>query len=182
MDTGKILAYNQKKLREERGMSLGQLSKISGISKAMLSEIERGNCNPTVNTLFRLANGFGVPYTRLLEEVELNSSYISKEEAVVQSNEAGNYHTRCYFKCTENRNFELFFSELEKKSESTSLRHADCAQEYVYVIFGELEIQTPTDCHLLSSGDALMFDASVTHTYRNKSEEKATFLIVNYYP
>ena len=47
MDLGKIIAVNLRRLRTERNLTLGQLSKISGISKAMLSDIEKGSSNPT---------------------------------------------------------------------------------------------------------------------------------------
>ena len=48
MELGKIIALNLKELRTERNLTLGQLSKLSGISKAMLSDIEKGGSNPTI--------------------------------------------------------------------------------------------------------------------------------------
>ena len=51
MELGKIIAVNLKELRRERNLTLGQLSKMSGISKAMLSDIEKGDSNPTINTI-----------------------------------------------------------------------------------------------------------------------------------
>lgn len=58
MELGKVIAINLKQLRTERNLTLGQLSKISGISKAMLSDIEKGNSNPTINTIWKIAQWF----------------------------------------------------------------------------------------------------------------------------
>ena len=70
MDLGKIIAFNLKELRTERNLTLGQLSKITGLSKAMLADMEKGGSNPTINTIWKIAKGLNVPYTRLMEEIE----------------------------------------------------------------------------------------------------------------
>ena len=60
MEAGRVIAENLRTLRAERNLTLGQLSRISGISKAMLAEIEKGGSNPTINTLLKIANGLNV--------------------------------------------------------------------------------------------------------------------------
>lgn len=70
MDWGKRIGANLKQMRTERNLTLGQLSGLAGISKAMLSEMEKGMGNPTINTIWKIANGLKVPYTRLLEGSE----------------------------------------------------------------------------------------------------------------
>ena len=61
MDLGKIIAFNLKELRTERNLTLGQLSKITGLSKAMLADMEKGGSNPTINTIWKIAKGLNVP-------------------------------------------------------------------------------------------------------------------------
>lgn len=63
MNINSIIAENLKTLRTERNLSLGQLAELSGISKVMLSQIEKGDTNPTINTLWKIAKGLKVPYT-----------------------------------------------------------------------------------------------------------------------
>lgn len=53
MELGTVIAINLKELGTERNLTLGQLSKISGVSKAMLSDIEKGDSNPTINTILQ---------------------------------------------------------------------------------------------------------------------------------
>lgn len=152
MDLGKIIAFNLNKLRTERSLTLGQLAKLSGISKAILSDIEKGGSNPTINTIWKIANGLNVPYTRLMEVKE------------------------------PDRNFELFYCELDAESANASIAHSPRAQEYIYVIEGSLTLKTDTAVYELYAGDSLVFSSSVNHTYINDGKIKVKFMVINYYP
>lgn len=182
MDLGKVIAVNLKDLRTERNLTLGQLSKLSGISKAMLSDIEKGNSNPTINTIWKIANGLNVPYTRLMENVEKEATVIRKEEPVVQTGETEHYRIHCYFTNTPIRNFEFFYVELDSNSSNATIGHSEKAQEYIYIIKGELVLQTEAGDHRLNEGDALVFDSSIGHTYRNEKDTLLAFIVINYYP
>ena len=67
MSINTVIAKNLNRLRNERNLSLGQLAELSGVSKVMLSQIEKGDSNPTVNTIWKIASGLNVPYTAILE-------------------------------------------------------------------------------------------------------------------
>lgn len=182
MELGKVIAINLHELRTERNLTLGQLSKMSGISKAMLSDIEKGGSNPTINTIWKIANGLNVPYTRLMEGIEKEATVIRKSEPAVQTGETGHYRICCYFTNTPVRNFELFYVELDAHSSNSTIGHSEKAQEYIYIIQGELLLQTETGDYTLSRGDALMFDSSIGHTYINEKDTLLTFMVINYYP
>ena len=182
MDLGQIIAANLRKLRIERDISSSQLAKASGVSKAMLSEIERGNGNPTVNTLLKIANGLNVPYMRLMEEPEEEVELVRREEADVMTNGNGDYSLACYFTSTPGRNFEILYGHLKPHSVNDSLKHGDKAKEFVLVIKGRLELKSGGASYELDTGDALMFDASKNHSYINHGDEETEFMILNYYP
>ncbi len=181
MELGTIIAINLKNLRTERNLTLGQLSKISGISKAMLSDIEKGNGNPTINTIWKIANGLNVPYTRLMEDIENETTLVRKEEAVMQADESGHYRLHCYFPSTPTRNFELFYAELDAHTVHDSIGHSEKAQEYLYVLSGELDLTAGAGSFVLYAGDSLAFDSSVPHTYLNNNDSLLTFIVINYY-
>ena len=82
MDWGKRIGANLKQMRTERNLTLGQLSGLAGISKAMLSEMEKGMGNPTINTIWKIANGLKVPYTRLLEGSEPGPTLVRRGGAL----------------------------------------------------------------------------------------------------
>lgn len=182
MELGKVIAINLKELRTERNLTLGQLSKMSGISKAVLSDIEKGSSNPTVNTIWKIANGLNVPYTRLMESIEKETTIIRKSEPVVQTGETDHYRVYCYFTNTPVRNFELFYVELDAHSSNVTIGHSEKAQEYIYMIQGELVLHTEMGDHTLQVGDALVFDSSINHTYMNRQDFLLSFLVINFYP
>ena len=103
MDLGKIIGENLRRLRTERNLSLGQLAKTSEISKGILSEIEKGNSNPTINTILKIADGLSIPYTALLEEPQKECDLIRKEDTEIQQDDFGTYRLRCYFPCSSSR-------------------------------------------------------------------------------
>lgn len=182
MELSKMIAFNLKRLRSERNLSLGQLAKEAGISKAMLSDIEKGSGNPTINTIWKIANGLKVPYTKLLEETDGEATVVRRAETVVQTGETQSYRVYCYYKTTPVRNFELFYVELDAASSNRSIGHSEKAQEYIYVIQGELALHTEAGAYTLRAGDSLVFDASIAHTYRNEGAVLLTFMVINSYP
>ncbi|NYB74962.1 helix-turn-helix transcriptional regulator [Sedimentibacter hydroxybenzoicus DSM 7310] len=182
MELGKIIAFNLKELRTERNLTLGQLSKISGISKAMLSDIEKGNSNPTINTIWKIANGLNVPYTKLMDGIEKEATVIRKTDSVMQTGETEHYRVYCYFTNTPVRNFELFYVELDAQSSNASIGHSEKSQEYIYIIQGELVLHTEAGDYTLNVGDSLVFDSSIGHTYINKQDTLLIFMVINYYP
>ena len=67
-EVNELIGINLKKMREERGYSIGKLSEIVEVSKSMLSQIEKGETNPSVGTIWKIANGLRVSFTSLLNE------------------------------------------------------------------------------------------------------------------
>ena len=181
-DLGRIIAMNLKQLRTERSLTLGQLAKESGVSKAILSDMEKGESNPTINTIIKVSKGLNVPYSRLMEGVEPESTLVRQQETVMQANE--NHHDRifCSFTTSPKRNFELFRVELDPNSSNVSIAHPPKSQEYLYVLEGELTLETETESYTLHPGDSLGFASSVPHTYHNRQTEQAVFLCINYHP
>ena len=119
-DLGRQLGENLKQLRRERGLTLGQLAALAGLSKAMLSDMEKGGANPTVNTIWKLANGLKVPYTRLLEGEAPAATLVRGADLRPQTEGDGHYRVYCAFPGGGQRNFELFYMELDPQCAHTS--------------------------------------------------------------
>src|SRR5690349_14272516 len=75
-DAGRALAHRVKKEREARGWSLADLAERSGISKAMLSNIERVAASPTAGTLARIASAFGLTLSGLVARAEQDGGQV----------------------------------------------------------------------------------------------------------
>ena len=112
----------------------------------------------------------------------MRAFFIRREDAPPQQAENGQYRVFCYFKGGAERNFELFAMELDPQGDYTSAGHLAQAQEYIYVLEGRLTVETGGGVYHLDPGDALGFDSTKEHRYRNQGEVLVRGLILNYYP
>lgn len=96
MEINQIIAANPEKLRTERNLSLGQLSLACDASKVLLSQIEKSDSNPTVNTIWKIANGLKVPYSLLLEQPVHDTSIIKKSQIAIQEDDESHYRIYCF--------------------------------------------------------------------------------------
>lgn len=182
MDVTDIIAENLRELRGQRNLSLGQLSALSGVSKVMLSQIERSETNPTINTLWKIANGLKVPYSALLEKRVQEAAVKRREEIRMQADEGGCYRLYCYYPTTPCRNFELFQIEVDAGCKHTTNGQAERSEEYVMVLEGELTFTIGGESRVLYPDDAIHFDASAEHSYFASGNETLKAVIINHYP
>ncbi|MEA5039380.1 MAG: XRE family transcriptional regulator [Clostridiaceae bacterium] len=176
-----VIADNLKRLRTERNLSLGQLAELSGVSKVMLSQMEKGDTNPTINTIWKIAKGLRVPYSALMEQPQ-TAAAIRQAEIAVQADEDGHYRLFCYYANTPTRDFELFQIELDCGFSHTTLGHSEKSQEYIMVLKGELTLTVGGENHVLLPNDAVSFTASAKHTYASTGPETLRAVVINYYP
>lgn len=182
MEIGTIIATNLKRLRTERNLSLGQLSTLCEVSKVMLSQIEKGASNPTINVLWKIAGGLKVPYTALLEQSDTPSTIVHKSTIVPQNGEDTHYRIFCFYPSTPSRNFELFQIELDAGHHFTSIGHLEKTQEYVMVLEGELTLTSGDHHYHLKPNDTIEFNAATSHTYVACGDQMLKAAVINYYP
>ena len=181
METSQIIAENIKRIRTEQGLSLGQLAELSGVSKVILSQIEKGNSNPTVNTMWKIANGLQVPGTQLFEAVEPEEKIIRFGDVQSRMKKDASYKSYTYYHATNSRPFDWFLVEVEARSWYESIGHNDGSIEHIYVISGILEIVVGEERHKLHPGDSMYFEGVRSHVYVNLSDELLKLISVVYY-
>ncbi len=181
METSQIIAENVKRIRMEQGLSLGQLAELSGVSKVILSQIERGNSNPTVSTLWKIANGLHVPGTSLFDPVGTEQKVIRFAELNPRMLQEGDYKSYTYYYATGSRPFDWYLVELEPRGRHETIGHNDGSVEYVYVTSGILEIVIGNEHLELHPGDSAYFEGAQSHWYINKSDEILKVISVIHY-
>src|SRR5258706_8722022 len=67
-DLAPLVGRNLRRLRGDRGLSLEKLARASGVSRAMLGQIELGQSAPTINVLWKIAQALGVPFSTLITQ------------------------------------------------------------------------------------------------------------------
>jgi transcriptional regulator with XRE-family HTH domain len=182
MNLNLIIAANLKRLRQERNFSLGQLGELAGVSKVMLAQIEKGETNPTINTIWKIANGLKVPYTVLIDEPETAMQVITKKDTAAQISEDRQYRIYCYYSTNQKRNFELFTMELDSAATYTSVGHSEKSLEYILVLEGELVLKTGNNSYILKPEESLCFASAAPHTYSNSGTSMVKAVIINFYP
>lgn len=179
MDAGQIIAQNVKRLREERNWSQGQLAEKAGTSKVIISQIEKGDSNPTINTIWKLAKAFSLPYTSLLDPPKMKAFHVRKGDVSEMKEE--NYHVFSYYPETIERNFEIYRFEVDSHGEYTSMGHSTKSYEYIMLTEGELTVKIDGNQYSLFEGDALCFEAANSHTYKNNGDKTAkAWMIIHY--
>lgn len=181
MNLNAIIASNLKRLRMERNLSLGQLAELSAVSKVMLSQIEKGDSNPTINMIWKIANGLKVPYTVLIDEQDNDSEYVSRQQRKEQQDSNGHYRIYRYYNSTPRRNFELFIMELDPGTEHTSVGHSGKSQEYIVVLEGSLCLKADDREYHLDKEDSICFPSANSHVYINRGGCIMKSIVINYY-
>ncbi|MBY4676186.1 helix-turn-helix domain-containing protein [Marinobacterium arenosum] len=162
--------------RQQRGWSLDRTARETGVSKAMLGQIERGESSPTVATLWKIATGFKLSLSSFLEVAEpAGERPVIRRVAESSLQESEQLQFFPLFPFDPAFGFELFQIALEPGQEHLSEPHDEGVTEHVIVVSGAMEVLAGGDWHPLACGEAIRFAANQPHGYRNLGAEKALF-------
>ena len=175
------IGTNLRRLRDERRLSLDQTAKLCGVSKSMLGQIERGETSPTVNTVWKIAAGFGLPFTALLRSPRPEVNMVRREDMTPVLEDGGRYRLYLYFMQEPGRDFEVCAAEVDAGGGIAAQGHGPDVEEYVVVNQGELTL-TLDQPHVLRAGDSIAFPAHTPHAYRNSGTELLRFTMIIRYP
>ncbi len=178
------LGKRVKKLRGDRGWSLEELANVSGVSRSMLSEIEREKANPTLTVTFRIARAFGLTLQELIESAEASASKIQ----VIRANDRAQVYRsdkQCEIRTLSPINLEkdVEFYELTLRPGGTlrSQPHFEGTREFLTVEEGTVRIESDQNSEELAKGDSGTYRADVPHAIVNTGKGDAlVFLVVIY--
>ena len=109
-----LIAENLKDIRKGKGLSLEQVSSLTTISKSMLSQLERGEVNPTISTVYKLALGLKVPVTAFTADKPQPFFETGKKEVEPLAGDDGRYRLYPIFSFREGQDFEIFDLEFDE--------------------------------------------------------------------
>lgn len=185
-DVGSInedLGRRVKKLRGDRGWSLQELASASGVSRSMLSEIERERANPTLSVTYRIARAFGLSLQDLIESADFASTI----QIIRASDRAQVFRSdkQCQIRTLSPLNLEkdVEFYELRLPAGGAlrSQPHVDGTREFLTVEEGAVDLECGNCREVLGKGDSTTYRADVAHAIVNSSKREAVlFLVVIY--
>jgi transcriptional regulator with XRE-family HTH domain len=186
-DLAPVVGTNLRRLRMRRGLSLEKLSQRSGVSRAMLSQIELGQSAPTINVLWKIARALDVTFATLIQAREAGgTTVLKKAQAKVLANQSGTFSSRALFPFDGPRRAEFYELRLAAKATEEADAHAPGTVENLVVVEGQLEIIVDRggghgETHKLDTGDAIVFEADVPHSYVNVGgKESVMYLVMTY--
>lgn len=157
------LAGNVRRLRLARGMSLRDLAEVTGSSKALLSQIERGVANPTIGVLTRVAGALDVTLHELVRSPLLAPQLVAGDWGDLAS--LDEVAVRTIFTSFERRRLEISEAALPAGDSSSKSSHGRGSEEYAYLLDGAVTVTSNGWSVELAPGDGLRFSAEFDHVY-----------------
>ena len=182
VDRAPAVGPNLRRIRIQRRLSLERLAQASGVSRAMLGQIELGQSTPTINVVWKIAQALSLPFSALLTtpSTERTTVLPSRRSKVLRSAD-GAFSSRALFPFDAPRTVEFYELRLAPRSTERAEAHAPGTVENLVVTDGALEMIVGHEHHRLAAGDSIQFDADTAHEYRNPGKsETVMYLVMTY--
>ena len=177
------LGSRVKQLRSDKGWSLETLANASGVSRSMLSQIEREQANPALAVTLRIAHAFELDLGELI-----NMPNASTSLNVIRANDR-TFHYRSDKNCkirtlsplNLEKDVEFYEVQLKRGGALRSQAHFEGTREFLTVEQGKVEVTSGEESDILEKGDSANYRADIPHAISNKAKSIATlFLVVIY--
>jgi transcriptional regulator with XRE-family HTH domain len=170
------IGSNIQRIRKEEGLTLDALAERSGVSKAMLSQIESDKVNPTVLTIWKIARGLEVELDAILkgswEPVRKFTVTRAEDVAVLDTAENGP-HIRVYSPLAMAEDLEIYQLTFDPGSALISGAHAPRSEEFLTIMDGRVRVEAGDRSAELSAGDFIVYHCDVDHVIENPFDEPA---------
>jgi transcriptional regulator with XRE-family HTH domain len=168
------IAEHLKSIRSSKGLSLDATAKLTGVSKAMLGQIERKESSPTISTLWKIASGLETSFSAFFA----NQSELRTPEMAFPDDQ--NMAVKTLFPYQTDTKMEMFEVTLTQHHTQMSSSHSHGVVEHIHVLDGTLNLFFDDHWHALQSGESVRFFADQAHGYEAVTEKTVFQNIVCY--
>lgn len=177
------LCQRVRDLRKQRAWSLEQLATASGVSRSMLSQIERNEANPTLAVTFRIAQAFGMTLPELIEAPGAQSSIqtIRANDRAHLFRSDADCQIRTLSPLNLEKDVEFYEIRLGPGGALRSAPHFSGTREYLAVQKGRVRLECASDAEELGPGDSASYRADVPHAIVNLGRTEAVAFLVDIY-
>ena len=179
-DITAVVAENLRQLREQKNLSLTAASRLAGVSKSLWSQIERGEINPTITTVWKIALGLNVSFSELTTRAVDDFEVVETRAGQPISADDGRFRNFPLFGRTIDRPFELYYLDLEPGAHLEAEPHLPGCQEYITVFEGELTVTVDDRALKAGEGAAMRFPGDRPHSYKAGSAPCRLSMIIFY--
>ena len=171
-----------KSIRMARTLSLDDAAALTGVSKPMLGQIERGQSIPMVTTLWKIATGLKTPLSAFLEEPQTEYAVTGPDEANVVLGDGGKMRAYPLFTYDPVRSVETFYIEFDPECRHSSDKHDEGVEEHIFVLRGTLRLVLGDRPVEVSERQAIRFRADIPHAYQNVTGDRCEVYNTIFYP
>ena len=172
---------NVRRLREEKKLTLDGAAALTGVSRSMLAQIEKGDVNPTISVLWKIAGGYKVSFTSLLEPETGQTTVIRGRDVIPVAEDEGRYMNYPVFAFDDRTLFETYRIAIAPGGVWRAQPHLAGTEEYITVFRGNVVIETESGAYGLEEGDSIRFKADSAHGYKNHGEKETQLSMIIYY-
>lgn len=167
-------------LRRGQGLTLDILAERSGVSRAMISKLERGEKTPTLAVAAKVSEGLGVSLSQLIGVEEKRQVVVIRRERRMTMRDPGTGFERQLLSASfGGRGIEFTRNVVPEGSSSGKFPpHRSGVEEYIVVEKGRLQAVLGDETYLLEEGDALYFEADVPHRFDNVGQAECSYYLV----
>tara|TARA_Y100000768_G_C23976387_1_gene683277 strand:+ start:412 stop:993 length:582 start_codon:yes stop_codon:yes gene_type:complete len=169
-------------LRKRKSMTLDKLAEKSGVSKSILSQIERDMSNPTVSTISRIAGALNENLSDFFSKIEIdNATSIKSSEETPSIISKDGLCTLNILGAGETVNWlQWYLLSIKPNGILDSTSHGPRTFENLTVLDGEIVVEIESDNKKIKNGDTFRFQTNKRHIIKNLSKKNAKVLMVNY--
>ena len=171
------LAASLREARKARGLSLDAVAKLSGVSRSMVSQIERGESSPTVATLWNLTQALQVDFAGLLEGRPAPGIEITRAGAAPVIARSPGVRIRILSPAEAVGEHEVYDLAFEPGAMLVSDPHSPGCREHLTVVEGALSVQSGEDAEDLGPGDTARYAADRPHAIRAGAKARAILIV-----
>lgn len=168
------------RIRREKKMSLQDVADACGVSKSMLSKIEREEKNPTLQLAAQIAEGLGATLSAMLGEQERQAvAIIRPEDRIVYRDEASGFERHLLSPAFMTKGIEFLLNVAPRGQESGWFPpHRKGVREYLVVAQGSLRVELGDSAYVLDQGCSFYFEADVRHRFINTGDGDCRYYLV----
>jgi len=182
MELNRAVAENIKRIRKSKKMSMERTAEVAGVSRSMLGQIERGEANPSVAILGKIAAALKVPAEVLLENDDFETLALFREvDTKPQRLDAGKVVLRENFPYDDVTRLESYFLDLYISARYTPEPSVPGCVCHLTVLSGTATLVAENETFRLMERDALRFAADQPYHFENMTNSTARVLLVYQY-
>jgi len=170
-------------LRKEKGLTLAQLSEVTNLSPAIVSQIERGLANPSFTTLAQLAHGLDIPVGKLFpNHLDTRSPVVRKGERRDLRGVAPEAAGEAVYELLTpdlNGTIEALWVVTPPGHDTSDDPFSHGGEEVGVILSGKKDVYLNGQKYTLEAGDSITFDSTIPHWYTNSYDETCVAIWIN---